>query len=238
MGPDTQRQIGAEKAGLNMIFPGSGKTVADLLCNLGRGRRGQRQHPAHIEIAGQLRQFQIIRAKVMPPLRNTVRFIHRHHADRQPLQTRQKSLIGQALRRHVQQLDTAVIQPPVDTLQLLCIHAGIQPRGSNTQPVKLIHLVFHQCNQRRHHQGHTTEHQRRQLVTQAFTPASGKHRQRRTPGQQCVDNRLLPGAKGLKLEGLLQVLLKGLHGTPFFGCRVEYARGSGSVSASLAEAEY
>ena len=166
-----------------MIRPGDLETVANLLCHLRSGRSRQCQHPPNLEIPGQLRQFQIVGAEVMSPLGHTVRLIHCHHADRQAFQPCQKTLVGEALRRHIEQLDGAIVEPLIDRLQLTGIHTGIQSCCRDIQPIKLVYLILHQRNQRRHNQRQSIQHQCRQLITQALATASGKHGQRRTPGQ-------------------------------------------------------
>ena len=61
--------------------------------------------------------------------------------------------------------------------------------------LQAIHLIFHQGDERRNHQGHAIEQERRQLVAQRFAAAGGHHHQGVFPLQNRLDDGLLAVAE-------------------------------------------
>ena len=59
------------------------------------------------------------------------------------------------------------------------------------------HLIFHQADQRRHHDGDARQQQRRHLIADGLSRAGGHHGQYILPVQQPPDDLLLPGAEAV-----------------------------------------
>ena len=137
----------------------------------GRGReRGQGRVRKHL---AQPRQFQIIRPKIMSPLRNAVRLVNGEKRQLAPLQQSHELRHAQAFRRNIHQVQIAGQQPRPRPFALghgTCAveSHGLEPRGRGR-----IHLVFHQGNQRADHHAHPVHQPRRQLIAQRLAPARG-----------------------------------------------------------------
>ena len=67
-------------------------------------------------------------------------------------------------------------------------HTGLHQRA---------HLILHQANQRRHHDGDAGQQQGRHLIADGFARAGGHHGQHVLPVQQPPDDLLLPGAEAV-----------------------------------------
>ena len=144
----------------------------------------------------------------MAPLRDTVRFVDRQHR-RLPVRQALKEVIHhQTFRRDIEQPDAAGAAIRHHLLLLLARHGGVEARRRDAVRQQLIHLIFHQRNQRRHHQRQAFLHQRGDLITERFA-AAGRHNDQTIPSaQRRIDDGLLTGTKMLIAEGILQYLLR------------------------------
>ena len=154
------------------------------------GRSGQ-CHDRHIgKRLPQQSQLGILRPEIMPPLRDTVRFVHcKQGYFHVPYQIRK--LQHQAFGRNIQQfqLPSQTGRTHPGTLCLV-IHA-VQCRRRHSIGPQSLHLVFHQGYQRRYHDCRPFPHQRRNLITQAL-PATGRHEHHDImSGQNIPDDVLL-----------------------------------------------
>ena len=75
--------------------------------------------------------------------------------------------------------------------------AGVDPA-----PLQEVDLILHQRDQRRDHDRHPVEQQRRKLVAEALAAPGREDRQRRPPGEERLDDLLLAGPEGLETEPL------------------------------------
>ena len=154
------------------------------------GRSGQ-CHNRHIrKRLPQQSQLGILRPEIMPPLRDTVRFVHCKQGHfHVPYQIRK--LQHQAFGRNIQQfqLPSQTGRTHPGTLCLV-VHA-VQCRRRHSIGPQSLHLVFHQGYQRRYHDCRPFPHQRRNLITQAL-PTTGRHEHHDImSGQNIPDDVLL-----------------------------------------------
>ena len=78
--------------------------LEDVADALGRGRGGERDEGHAGQLGAQLAERRVVWAKVVPPLRDTMRLINGKEADLIVMQTLQKIAHHQPFRRHIQQL--------------------------------------------------------------------------------------------------------------------------------------
>ena len=134
-----------------------------------------------------------------------------------------RSVVGQALGGDVEEFQGAGLELPVDRLHLGRPDARVEAGGGDAAGLQGIDLILHQGDERRDDQGQSVEEEGRQLVAEALAAAGGEDRQGRAPGEQGVDDPLLPGTKGGKAEVLLQAGMdRCLAG---HGNLLEFARG-------------
>ena len=92
-GGDLVAEIRPSERILHMVRRIDIKRPTDVGRDRGRRRRRQRQHGTDAELLGNMRQPQVFRTEVMPPLGDTVCLIHRHHRDPGPRQPRDELLV-------------------------------------------------------------------------------------------------------------------------------------------------
>ena len=174
------------------------EVAADVVPHPGRGGGRER---AHHRAAGQtvheLLDAQIAGAEVLSPLADAVGLIHRDHADkfflREPLEARHL----QPLRGDIDDLIPA-LPGAVEHQGFLVVGEAVVEEGRrHTGLHQRAHLVLHQADQRRHHDGDAGQQQGRHLIADGFARAGGHHGQHVLPVQQPPDDLLLPGAEAV-----------------------------------------
>ena len=115
--------------------------------------RGQCHHRNIWQALTQLTQRTIFRTEIMSPLRNTVCFVHCQHHRIPVSQLLKKVIHHQTFRRNVQQTHLSATTTSNDIQLLFTALGGIQAGRLDAICQQLIHLVFHQGNQRGNHQG-------------------------------------------------------------------------------------
>ena len=139
----------------------------------------------------------------MAPLADAVGLVDGEQAElaavKQRIQQCQKTGRGQALRRSIKQADVAAQHALLDLVGLVTAQGGVEKGGRNAGLVQGTHLVVHQGNQGRDHDGDTMAsmlpRDRRNLVTQAFATPGGHQHQRIMPGYHVLDDGLLGTAE-------------------------------------------
>ena len=112
----------------------------------------------------------VVGAKVVTPLREAVGFVDGQKAQAAGLEKVHKA-IGESLRRDIDQFPMTVSKPDEAIASLHRRDGGIDAGCSNSNFLKGIHLVFHQCNQRRDHQTTAFRGHSRKLVAERFASA-------------------------------------------------------------------
>ena len=121
-------------------------------------RRGEGQGlQAPADLARETAQRQILGPEIVAPLRDAVRLVDRHHRHAGVCQHFDRVGSRQPFRRYVEQPQFAPPQQPHDTRVLGGLVAGVQAAGRDARRQRL-HLVAHQGNQRRDHEGQARTH--------------------------------------------------------------------------------
>ena len=114
----------------------------------------------------------------MTPGADAVGLIDRHPHQLPLLMNILQQLTGglhlQALRRQIDQPQSIAAHPSDQVTAPRRIEAAVQASRRNPAPLQVLHLIFHQRDQRRDHQCRAGSHQRRHLIAQRFA-ATGRH---------------------------------------------------------------
>ena len=128
--------------------------------------------------AAKRRDFQIVRTKIMSPLRDTMRLVHNKHTDSHlrydPLERRHT----QSLRRNINDFICALHRTFFHIIDLFFGKRTVDISRLNTVLHKHMHLILHQRDQRRYNQRHSVHHQRGQLKANGFSGPCRHHGQR------------------------------------------------------------
>ena len=184
----------------DMIFLRDAKRAPNVRRHLRCRSRGQSQHARHLQPSTKPRDLEVVRPKIMTPLGDAVRLIHRDHRHIPAPHPFAKPLVGQPLGRDVQNPDPTTVQIPVQISQTLGIHRRIQPRRRNPPPRQRFDLILHQGNQWRNDQGQTLKRKRRQLIAQGLAATGRKNRQHRPTRHQRHDDLSLTSPQRLVAE--------------------------------------
>ena len=141
---DPQVKIGAIETGSDDIRLGNGEFGLHIRNDIGRGSRRQQQGLRDIELTLVVGELQIVRAEVMPPLGNTVRFVHHQQGNRYLLQKVTEALVFQALDRDHQDLQFARFGPGHDVAGVLTALRRIDAGRGNAVALQKRQLVLHQ----------------------------------------------------------------------------------------------
>ena len=131
-GGDPVAEIRPQERILHMVRRIDIKRPTDVGRDRRRRRRRQRQHGTDAELLCHMRQPQVFRAEVMPPLRNTVGLIHCHHRDPGPREPRDELLAQEPLGRNVEQLERAAPDAVIHARRLGGGERRVEPRRRNT----------------------------------------------------------------------------------------------------------
>ena len=100
------------------------------------------------------------------------------------------------------------MQPPLHVLRGVKVERGVEEGCIHPGFVQSPHLVVHQCDQRRHHDGHALAlplaHDGRHLVAQALAATCGHEHQGVATANHMFDDGLLRAAELLVAEDVLQ----------------------------------
>ena len=107
----------------------------------------------------------------------------------------------QSFRRDVKEPQFAARDLIADRPIVVGIVGGIERGGRYAIATKPRHLIAHQRDQRRHHDGQAIAQQRRQLVAQRFAAAGRHHRQHIAAVEDRGDDLVLPRPEGFEAEG-------------------------------------
>src|SRR5437588_231999 len=154
------------------------------------------------------RELQVIGPEVMAPFRDAVRLVDREQRDLRLAELLQESLVVEALGRDVEQLQAAGAKAFGDGSHLVRVEARVEPRCVDAARREEVDLVLHQRDQRRDHDGHAVEQQRRQLIAEALPSTGRENGERGASGEQRLDDLLLARAERGEAELLLEYLAR------------------------------
>jgi hypothetical protein len=141
------------------------------------------------------------RPKVVAPVGDTMRLIHDQEGKTEPSEARLEPPTPEAFRREKEKLG----HPAQGTLKNLGPlgggKGGTEEVGPDAHRPRPGRLVFHQGDEGAHHQDRSGEERRRELKTDALSPARGEDAEGVPTVEGCPDQRLLSRPEARVAQG-------------------------------------
>ena len=202
--PDNIRQIRPVETRYEARAIPEAQLIGDVVPHaLGR-RRGERHDRRIRETVAQLREVAIVGAEVMAPFADAVRLVYRDEAHVQPRKETLKRRHADTLRRDVEHPERAVFCHLLHPGDSRCVQAAVDEARGDAVGLQTVHLVFHQRDERRHHQRQSVHRQSRELVAERLPATRGHDDHAMLPCQRIGDDLLLPRTEIVVAEVLLQ----------------------------------
>ena len=203
-----QAQIGPVEAVHEHSGRAAEKLLDDIRARRGVGRRGERDGLHAAKLCLHLAERRIFRTEVVAPLRDAMRLVDRQQRDLGALEQIERFGSHQAFGRDVDEAQFAARDAIEHRAILGGIVRGVERRRRNAVAAKLRHLIAHQRDQRRHHDGRAVAQQRRELIAQRLAAARRHHREHVAALKNRGDDLGLAGPEGLEAEGGAQGALR------------------------------
>ena len=133
--------------------------------------------------------FGVKNVQDLPKTYKGFKVINGDESDLELLKKLQRARHQETLRRDVEQLNLAGVQPACHVLALNFLQGGIEKRRIHTELLQCHDLVLHERNQGRDDDPHSRAHHGRQLITERFTSTCRKN-DKRIPSIQHTLHRL------------------------------------------------
>jgi hypothetical protein len=166
--------------------------AGDIAANFGRRRRGERDRRRSTQACVDLADPPVARTEVVPPLRNTVRFVDREQRDTDGGDALGRVSVIEPLRRDVQQLDLAALHTPQARRHFIRGQRTVDERRRNAARLERVDLVLHETDQWREDDRQSVEEERRYLIADRLTAARRENDERVASGEHRRDGPLLP----------------------------------------------
>ena len=197
---DVQLQVGAVEAGVDDLGIGHAQLGEDVLDDIGsgRGRQGHDGRPA--QVVDGFAQGQIVGAKVVAPLTDTVSLIDDEQLDFPGLEQLAELRIGEALGRGVDNGGPAQGDVLLGGDLLRRRERAIHAHRPDAVVEEVIDLVFHQRDERADDDGDAFQGESGQLEAEALAGAGRHDDEGVAPLEGRVHGLGLAGAKLAKAE--------------------------------------
>ena len=159
----------------------------------------------------QLRDLAILWAEIVAPLGNAVSLINRDRRQIPGAEIFLPMIKHEALWRCVEKPVAALVQTGKAGFGLFDAERGIQKSRLHARCLKLVHLVFHQGNQRRNNQRQSFSQQRWELKAKRFATTRRQQRKCISPRQVRLHDFALQWTKSIITESDLERFLNFIH---------------------------
>ena len=201
---DEVGQVRSIEAGDDRFGVGEAERADDVGADSRSRRRRERHRAPRAQLIANLADAQIARPKVMSPLADAVRFVHREQRDADVAQLLGQLAEGKPFRREVEELGLAAQHAAHAIADFSARQRAVDERRRDAALHQRVDLVLHQGDQRRDHHREPGQHQRRNLIAQRLSAARRQDDHRVPAGQHRLDRARLSGAKLVVAEMLLQ----------------------------------
>ena len=204
-------EVGTVEGTHEVLRCGDAQILFDVLAHLVRRRGREGNDGRHTDLVDHRADAAVLGTEVVAPFRDTVGLIHGIEGD---LHRREElGVLGlvQTLGRHIEQLGPAGEHIVLHFVNLSATLRRVEEVGHAVVLRGLtdgVHLILHQGDERRDHDGRALHHKRRQLVAQTLAAARRHQHESVVAGEQVVDDGLLIAFEGVKAEVLPQCLVK------------------------------
>ena len=113
---------------------------------------------------------------------------------------RERTGLREPLGRYVEEAQRTCVQPLDGLAACRMVVRRIEGRGRDSTAAQLCHLVVHQRDERRYHDGEAFAQEGRQLIAQRLAAAGRHDGEYIGAGQHLLDDRGLPGTKIVEAE--------------------------------------
>jgi hypothetical protein len=202
-----QREVGALEAGYQ-LERFSQVQLARYIGSDVRGGGCREGCHRNSELGTQFTQAQVVGSEVVSPLANAMGLIHNQARNSRSGKGVPESPVCQSFRGNVNQMQTSGRQ----IVQSKGPRARGRPRvnrsGRNTTLSETIHLILHESNERRHHNGCAFESDGGELVAQGLSRTGGHDGNHIAAGKNLFDQLALGRSKGAVPEGPAQQVMQ------------------------------
>ncbi len=176
---------------------------ADLAPHFGSRGGGAREDARRTDSLEQRSDAEIIGAKVVPPLRDAVRFVDGDEVELHLAEQLDERVRRQALGGRVDELVAPAQHPRLAVAAHLRVERGREERRLDPALRKRADLILHQRDERREDERRPFEKRSRKLVGERLSTARRRHDEH-TPGraEKRLDRLTLPRAKRGEIEAL------------------------------------
>ena len=200
-----KRKVGAVERGDYLQGVLQAKGLGDVFADPRGCRRRQRDHSrALVEPLDERADFAVVAAEVVAPFADAMGLIDGNEGDREVLDGRQESRVRQALRRNVQDLELAAFDAASNPFLSLRLKRVVEESGMQAQLNELPHLVAHERDQGRDHDGGAAERDGGDLVDQRFARSGGHDGQHVPFSHDGLDGPFLLRTEPIVPEAALQ----------------------------------
>jgi len=180
---------------------------------MGGGRGGERQYRWTSKPLGDAAEGEVVGTEIVAPLADAVRLIDNEEADRAGEEVLEERAILESLRREVQDLALTPGDLPVYFATLGSREVRMHRHGADALRGELVVLVFHQGDERTHHDRKARQENSRKLIDERLS-APRRH----------YDQRVLAGQHGVERVPLAapEILVAKSLGEQLAGCLLRY----------------
>ena len=211
LGDDAVGEIGAVEAG----DEGGGIAQAEVLDDVGADAAGRGGGEGHHGQTGQQvaepGDLPVFGTEIVAPLGDAMRLVDGQGGDVPRLQVLLPVVEHQALGGDVEQSKLAAVQAAQSGARLVGIEGGIQVGGGDPGGLELVHLILHQRDEGRDHDGETRPQQGGELETERLAPTGGQQGEDIAAGEGGLDDLALQRVEAAVAEGGLESKEKVVH---------------------------
>ena len=170
-------------------------------------RGGGERDGLHVaEPLAHLAEHGVFGPEIVAPLRDAMRLVDGEHVHAGPSQPFRRAGIGQTLRRGIEKAHAPVAHRIDHAAVLVRIVGGVEAAGLDPEMAQSRHLVAHEGDERRDHEGQALAGERRQLVAQGLACTGGHDGENVLAGQHGAHDLLLSFAEGGEAEHVVENL--------------------------------
>ena len=203
-GGDPELQIGAMERELGVIGFRDLEVASDVGGHFRSSGGGEGEDAGDPEIARKLGELEVVRTKVVSPLRDAVRFIDGEKRNVRAGEPVPEVLVGEPFRSDVEHGEGASAHLVIDRVGFLSAEGGVESCGGDVAISQGIDLILHEGDEGRDHQSEPVEENGRKLVAERLAAPGGKDRERWAICEEGLDDLFLAAAEFRKAEAGLE----------------------------------
>ena len=159
-----------------------------------------------------------MRAEVVPPLGDAMRFVNRKQGDLRAVEQAQEVFHQQSFRRDVNHVDIAALNALHRFAHFFGRHGGIDGGGADAELFQRLHLILHQRDERRDDDARALAQHRGYLVAKRLAAARGHENEAVAALRDMRNDFFLRAAEAVVAVGFLQYLAR--RHLPLFSLKI------------------